>query len=313
MRVLVTGGAGFIGSHLCDALHAKGDEIAVIDDLSHGRSERLPHGIDLYKVSVTDAIRLSALVEKIKPDLIYHLAAQVDVRVSVASPAVDAEANVVGTVNLLEAARCVGARVLMSSTGGAIYGAGAPVPTAENAPIAPGSPYGVAKYCAEQYVSLYNRLFSTTHAVLRLANVYGPRQGSAGEGGVVSIFCANSIRSEPLTVYGNGEQTRDFVYVKDCVAAFLAAAEYGDAGTWNIGTGKQTTVLELGTLVAQLTNIGGKLVFAPARQGEVGRSALCCDLAEQDLGWHATTPLTDGVEAVVRWFRAGAPERDLVW
>lgn len=309
MRVLVTGGAGFIGSHLCDAFHARGDEVFVIDDLSHGRASRLPEGIDLYKESILNGSRLTALVAEIHPELICHLAAQVDVRVSVTSPDRDAEMNVLGTVNLLEAARAVGARVVFSSTGGAIYGADAPVPSPESAPSAPGSPYGVAKYCAEQYIGLYNRLFNTSHAILRFANVYGPRQGTSGEAGVVSIFCANSIQGKPLTIYGDGKQTRDYVYVGDCVAAFLAAADYRRAGIWNIGTGTEIDVLQLATLVTELTGDRSHLVFAPARKGELLRSALSWELAAEDLGWRPITSLAEGVQAVVRWFEAGTPDR----
>jgi UDP-glucose 4-epimerase len=309
MRVLVTGGAGFIGSHVCDAFLANGDEVCVIDDLSHGRVGRLPEDVEFYKESVLNAPGVSALVAEIRPQLICHLAAQVDVRVSVAAPVQDAEVNVLGTVNLLEAARVVGARVLFSSTGGAIYGEGAPVPSSESELPAPLSPYGVAKYGAEQYVSLYNRLFSTEHAILRFANVYGPRQGSSGEACVVSAFCANGIEGKPLTIYGDGKQTRDYVYVEDCAAAFLAAADFGRAGTWNIGTGTEVNVLELAELVARLTGGASRLVFAPARIGELSRSALTWERAAQDLGWQPATSLADGVQAVVRWFAAGAPDR----
>jgi UDP-glucose 4-epimerase len=309
MRVLVTGGAGFIGSHLCDAFQARGDEVCAIDDLSHGHVSRLPEAVDLHKGSVLNASWLSTLLEEIRPELICHLAAQVDVRVSVAFPGMDAEVNVVGTVNLLEAARSIGARVIFSSTGGALYGPHAPIPSPENAPPAPSSPYGVAKYCAEQYVSLYNRMFGTTHAILRLANVYGPRQRSSGDAGVVSIFCANSIQGKPLTVYGDGRQTRDYVYVDDCVAAFQAAADYDQAGTWNIGTGIEVSVLELATLVTQVTGDRSQPVFVPARSGELLRNALSWDLAAAELGWRPVTSLADGVESVVRWYRAGAPDQ----
>jgi UDP-glucose 4-epimerase len=309
MRVLVTGGAGFIGSHVCDAFHARGDAVSVIDDLSHGRASRLPEGVDLYGESVLDASRLSALVAEIRPELICHLAAQVDVRMSVADPVKDAEANVIGTVNLLEAARDVGARVLFSSTGGALYGADAPVPSPESTPCAPTSPYGVAKYCAEQYVTLYNRLFDTRHAILRFANVYGPRQGSSGEAGVVSIFCAKSIQGKSIGIFGDGKQTRDYVYIDDCVAAFVAAANYGKAGIWNIGTGIQVNVLELATLVARLTGNPSEPVFAPARRGEIIHSALSWRLAAEELGWRPRTSLADGVQAVVSWFESGAPDR----
>jgi UDP-glucose 4-epimerase len=309
MRILVTGGAGFIGSHLCDALHARSDEVFVIDDLSHGREGRLPEGVKLYKESVLNPSQLSVLVAEIRPAIIYHLAAQVDVRVSVASPGADAEVNVVGTVNVLEAARDVGARVLFSSTGGAIYGADAPVPSPETTRPAPCSPYGVAKYCAEQYVTLYNRLFHTRHSILRFANVYGPRQGSSGESGVVSIFCANSIQAEPLTVYGDGRQTRDYIYVEDCVAAFLAAANYDKAGIWNIGTGTEVNVLELSILLGRLTGRRSPPIFEPARSGELLRSALSWERAAEDLGWRPVTSLVDGVQAVIRWFETGAPDR----
>jgi UDP-glucose 4-epimerase len=221
----------------------------------------------------------------------------------------DAGVNVMGTVNLLEAARGVGARVIFTSTGGALYGADAPVPSSEGTPTEPSSPYGVAKYCAEQYVALYNRLFGTGHAILRFANVYGPRQGSSAEGGVVSAFCSNSLQHKPLLVFGDGRQTRDYVYVGDCVAALLAAADYGRAGIWNIGTGRQVNVLELATLVAEFTGNRSEPVFAPTRRGELLRSALSCELAGEDLGWRPVTSLADGVQAVVRWFEAGAPDR----
>jgi UDP-glucose 4-epimerase len=309
MRVLVTGGAGFIGSHVCDAFRANGDEVCVIDDLSCGRVSRLPEGIEFYKESVLNAPRLRSLVAEIKPDLICHLAAQVDVRVSVSSPANDAEMNIVGTINLLEAAHVVDARVIFSSTGGAIYGEDAPIPSPENIFPAPGSPYGVAKYCAEQYIGLYNRLFGSEHAVLRFANVYGPRQGSSGEACVVSLFCANGIQGNPLTIYGDGKQTRDYVYIDDCVAAFLATADHGKAGIWNIGTGTEVNVLELAELVVRLTGSGSQPVFAEARMGELSRSALAWERAAQDLGWRPAISLADGVQAVVRWFEAGQPDR----
>lgn len=309
MRALITGGAGFVGSHVCDAFAANGDDVFVIDDLSCGRASRLSEDVELYKESVLDSPRLSALVAKIKPDLICHLAAQVDVRFSVAFPGMDAEVNVLGTVNTLEAARTVGARVLFASTGGALYGEDALVPSPESEPAAPVSPYGVSKYVAEQYVTLYNRIFGTEHAILRFANVYGPRQGSSGEAGVVSIFCANGIQGKPPTIYGDGKQTRDYVYVADCVAAIRAAAEYGRAGVWNIGTGIETTVLDLAALVAQFSSLTGEPAFAPARVGELSRSAISWERAAQDLGWRPATSLVDGVQAVVSWFAAGAPDR----
>jgi UDP-glucose 4-epimerase len=305
VRILVTGGAGFIGSHVCDAFLARGNEVRVIDDLSRGHVGRVPEGVEVCKSSILDAPALAALVAEFRPELICHLAAQVDVRVSVEFPSKDAEANVIGMINVLDAARAVGARVIFSSTGGAIYGEGAPVPSPEDTFPAPSSPYGVGKYCAEQYIGLYNRLFGTAHAILRFANVYGPRQGWAGEGGVVSIFCANGIHGKSLTIYGDGQQTRDYVYVGDVVAAFLAAADDGKAGIWNIGSGTEVTVLDLAALVLGLTGRRSQLVFAPARTGELSRSALACQRAERDLGWRPVTSLADGLRAVVSWFEAG--------
>jgi UDP-glucose 4-epimerase len=249
------------------------------------------------------------LVTEIKPDLICHLAAHVDVRESVADPGNDADVNVVGTVNVLAAARAVGARVILGSTGGALYGEDAPIPSSENTQCSPGSPYGVAKYCAEQYIHLYNRLYGTEHAIVRFANVYGPRQGSTDEGGVVSIFCSNAIRGKSLTIYGDGKQTRDYVYVGDCVAALLAAAGYGKAGIWNIGTGLEVDILDLAALVNRLTENRSESVFMPARTGELSRSALNSERATRDLGWRPATSFADGVQAVVRWFAAGAHDR----
>ena len=309
VRVLITGGAGFIGSHLYDAFRANGDEVCVIDDLSRGRVDRLPKDAEIYKESILDATRLSALVAEVAPDFICHLAAQVDVRVSVSSPVRDAEVNVTGTINVLEAARSVGARVLFSSTGGALYGEDAPLPSPEDTLPMPGSPYGVAKYCAENYVGLYNRLFGTEHAILRFANIYGPRQGSSGEACVISTFCANGLQGKPSTIYGDGKQTRDYVYIDDCVAAILAVADHGRAGTWNIGTGTETSVIDLAALVADLTGNERRAVFAPARTGELSRSALNWERAARDLGWRPATSLADGVHAVLSWLASGAPDR----
>jgi UDP-glucose 4-epimerase len=309
MRVLVTGGAGFIGSHLCDALCARGDDVYVVDDLSAGSASRLEKGVALHRQSILDANRLAALVEQVRPQLIYHLAALVDVRHSVSSPAADAEVNVVGTVNVLEAARVTGARVVFTSTGGALYGKDAPVPSTECVTPQPESPYGIAKYSAEQYIGLYNRLYATEHAVLRFANVYGPRQSPSGEAGVVTVFCSRAIEHEPLTIYGDGRQTRDYVYVGDCVAALIAAADYGKAGTWNIGAGTEVSVLELAAIVSRITGGQASYKFAPPRRGELQRSSLVSKRAEQDLGWRPTTSLDNGVEEVVSWLAAGARDR----
>jgi UDP-glucose 4-epimerase len=309
MRVLVTGGAGFIGSHLTDALLARGDDVAVVDDLSAGRAGRLDERAVLHKISVTAAGPLAEVVADVAPELICHLAAQIDVRASVAAPAADAQTNVLGTVNVLEAARATGARVLFCSTGGALYGRDAPIPSMEDVLPLPESPYGVAKHCAEQYVHLYNRLHAAAHTVLRFANVYGPRQDPTGESGVVPIFCSRVLAGQRPTIYGDGRQTRDYVYVGDAVAAFLAAADSGRPGTWNIGTGTEVSVLELAEVIGAAAGRPVQPVFAPARPGELQRSALAVERAARDLGWRPATPLGTGVGSVYRWIEAGAEDR----
>jgi UDP-glucose 4-epimerase len=309
MRVLVTGGAGFIGSHLTDAFLARGDEVTVLDDLSSGRAGRLDDRAGLHKLSIKEAGPLGAIIGQFRPDLICHLAAQIAVNSSVAAPAVDAQINVVGTVNVLEAARVSGARVLFASSGGALYGRDAPIPSREEVLPLPESPYGVAKYCAEQYIGLYNRLHSTGHSILRLANVYGPRQDPSGDAGVIPIFCGCVLAGQEPTIYGDGTQTRDLVYVADAVGAFLAAADSGRPGTWNTGTGTEISILDL---VAVIAGIAGRPVtprFAPARAGDLKRSSLAVDRVRRDLGWRADTALADGVTKVYRWIEAGTPDR----
>ena len=309
MRVLVTGGAGFIGSHLVDALVARGDEVVAADDLSAARAGRLDPQVELHKVTVADLGALAAVMKASGTELVCHLAAQIDVRSSVDFPADDAQANVVGTVNVLEAARQVGARVLFASSGGALYGRDAPIPSWEDVLPLPESPYGIAKYCAECYIGLYNRLHGMSHSVLRMANVYGPRQDPAGEAGVITIFCASALSGQRPTIFGDGTQTRDYVYVGDVVAAFLAAADRGRPGTWNIGTGVEISVLELMGIIASLAGHELSPLFAPPRPGELARSVLAVDRAAGELGWRAATPLAEGIDRVYRWIENGAPER----
>jgi UDP-glucose 4-epimerase len=309
MRVLVTGGAGFIGSHLTDAFLARGDTVTVVDDLSHGRAGRLDPAACLHTLTVCDAPSLAAVFQASRPEVVCHLAAQVDVRASVAAPGEDARANVVGTVNVLGASRAVGAPVIFASSGGAVYGRAAPVPADEGARAEPDSPYGLGKYCAERYASLFNRLHDTRNCVLRLSNVYGPRQSPEGEAGVISILCGRAVAGCRPTVFGDGLQTRDYVYVGDVVEAFLAAADAGRPGTWNVGTGVQTSVLDLVAAVARLAGRPLPPVFAAGRPGETPRSAVAAGLIARDLGWRPRVALADGITRVYQWIENGAADR----
>jgi UDP-glucose 4-epimerase len=303
MRCLVTGGAGFIGSNLVDALLARGDEVTVVDDLSTGRRGNLEgalaQGAELVELDIRDAAALAALAAERRPRTVFHLAAQIDVRKSLADPAFDAAVNVGGTANVLDAARAAGAgRVVFVSTGGAIYGEGEGqrLPLPEDAPIAPLSAYGQSKFAAEGYLALYERLYGLSGVALRLGNVYGPRQDPLGEAGVIAIFCGLLRSGERPTVYGDGTQTRDYIYVSDVVAAALAAARSEVSGALNIGTGRETDVLEL---VAALGRLGGAESFepelAPPRTGEVQRIALDSARAERELGWRPATNLDEGL------------------
>jgi UDP-glucose 4-epimerase len=309
MRVLVTGGAGFIGSHLTDAFLGRGDEVTVADDLAAGRPGRLADQAGLHKVSICDSATLTALVSQARPQLICHLAAQIDVRSSVAAPAQDAQVNVIGTVNVLEAARAVGTRVLFASSGGALCGRDAPIPSPEDVLPLPESPYGIAKYCAEQYLGLYNRLHDTRHSALRLANVYGPRQDPGGDAGVIPIFCGAALASRELTVYGDGTQTRDYVYVGDVVRAFLAAADADRPGIWNIGTGAETSVLDLVRIIGEIAGRPLEPRLCPPRPGELARSVLDVNRAARELGWRASVSLAQGIGAVYQWIESGASDR----
>jgi UDP-glucose 4-epimerase len=301
MRTLVTGGAGFIGSNIVDALVERGDEVTVVDDISTGRRENLAgaleRGAELIEADIRDAPFMLDLVGHTKPDVVFHLAAQIDVRHSVADPAADARINVEGTVNVLEAARAAGVpRVVNSSTGGAIYGDTERVPTDEATAPAPLAPYGQSKLAAEGYCSLYTRLHGLSTISLRYANVYGPRQDPHGEGGVVAIFCGRLLDGGAPKVFGDGGQTRDYVYVGDVVAANLAAAQATETEPCNVGTGVETSVLELAAVLRELG--GGRAFepeFAPARLGEIQRSCVDPARARERLGWEPRVALAEGL------------------
>ena len=292
MRAVVTGGAGFIGSHVAEALLARGDDVTVVDDLSNGKRENVPDGARLVVADIRDG-GLGPVFDKARPEVVFHLAAQVDVRVSVERPAHDASVNVIGTVAVLEAARAVGAQVVFSSTGGAIYGeCDGPAPeSAERRPLAP---YGVSKLAGEEYLAAYNRLYGTSHISLRYGNVYGPRQDPHGEAGVVAIFLGALARNQAPRIFGDGLQTRDYVYAGDVARASLAAAGHA-AGVFNVGTGNETSVVELYELCRSVSGSSLEAVEAPARLGELQRSVLDVSLAKRELGWSAEVPIEEGL------------------
>ena len=297
MRAVVTGGAGFIGSHLVDALVARGDEVHVLDNLATGSRDVVNAGAGFHEGDIrSDA---AAVFAEARPVLVFHLAAQADVGTSVERPDYDADVNVVGTVRVLEAARACGAQLVFSSTGGAIYGE-CDGPASEEAPRRPISPYGMAKLCAEEYLAGWNRLHGTGHVALRFANVYGPRQAASLEGGVVAIFLERLAKGDGGSVFGDGGQTRDFVYVGDVVRALLAAAGH-DGGVFNIGTGVETSVNELHAACRRAAGVDAQPEHAAARPGDVLRSVIDPTRAERELGWRAETPLDDGLARTWAW------------
>ncbi|MEI6446851.1 MAG: NAD-dependent epimerase/dehydratase family protein [Actinomycetes bacterium] len=306
-RVLVTGGAGFIGSNLVDRLTVDGHEVTVVDDLSSGSRANLEgaivNGATLVEGDIAEAGVVAAAVAEARPEVIHHLAARASVGHSVADPGEDARVNLIGTLNVLEAARTgqVG-RLVYVSTGGAIYGDAAVYPTPETADIGPESPYGVSKYGGELYWTMYAHLHGLSTVTLRLANIYGPRQDPAGEGGVVAIFCRALLDGTKATINGDGLQTRDFVMVDDVVAACLAAGESHVGGSFNVATGEETSVLDL---VEALASAGGvrtlDVAHGPARDGEVRRSLLDPSKAREVLEWQASTGLEDGLRRTLAW------------
>jgi len=290
---VVTGGAGFIGSNLADALLVAGHAVHIVDNLSTGSRKKLPAAAAFHELDICDAAALGALVESIRPETIFHLAAQADVRKAIEHPDFDAEVNVIGTINVLEAARRVESRVVFTSTGGAAYGEypGLPIPTPETAEARPMSQYGASKIAGEGYCLLYHRLYDLAVVVLRLGNVYGPRQDPHGEAGVVSIFAGRLLDGVAPRIFGDGSQTRDYVFVGDVVRAFLAAQTAGDGQIFNIGCGLEVSVLDL------LDGLDAPLApeFAPARPGELQRSALANTRAREVLGWTPTVSLPEGL------------------
>jgi UDP-glucose 4-epimerase len=311
-RVLVSGGAGFIGSHVVEAYLAAGDEVSVLDDLSTGKAENVPAGAKLVRADIR-APEARALVAGGGFTVLNHHAAQMDVRRSVEDPVFDAQVNVLGLLNLLEGARAGGVRrIVFASSGGTVYGDGAPTPTTETAAKLPASPYGTAKLTSEYYLATFAQLYGMEAVALRYSNVYGPRQNPHGEAGVVAIFGKRLLKGEPITIFGDGEQTRDLVYVEDVAAANLLAAERPlpalqslDSRAYNVGTGVETSVNRLADLIVQATGRPGDVRRAPARAGEILRSALAVTKAERELGWRPRVALPDGLARTIRWIAEG--------
>lgn len=290
MKALVTGGAGFIGSNLVDALLARGDDVVIVDNFVSGKRENLNPGAQLREHDIREPFEIDA-------DVVFHLAAQADVQTSMKRPGYDAAVNVVGTVNVLQAAK--GAQVIFASSGGTVYGE-CTEPAKETAPKLPGSAYGVAKLCAEQYLEGWNRMFGTQNISLRFGNVYGPRQDSGLEGGVVSIFLERMARGEPTTIFGDGTQARDYVYVDDLVAALLAVVGTG-GDTYNVGTGVATPVSEIHSACAKVAGVADEPVWADARHGDMQKTVVDPAKIAAAVGWSAQTSLEDGLARTWAW------------
>lgn len=305
MRILVTGGAGFIGSHVADGFRQAGHEVAVVDDLSTGNRANLDPAIKLYQNDIRDE-SLEHVFQDFRPDVVDHHAAQSNVPASVTDPVHDASVNVLGGLNLLRLSAAHGVRkFIYISSGGAMYGEPDPqdLPVKETAPVRPLSPYGASKQALEAWLGVYQRTFGLAYSVLRYGNIYGPRQSIREEGAVVAVFATRMAADQPVTIDGSGAQTRDFVYVGDCVTANLAALDRGSGGAFNIGTGRETSVRDIFEAMAEVAGYSRPPSFGPARTGDVVRIVLDPALARQQLGWQAKTPLHAGLDDTFRFFR----------
>ena len=302
MRVVVTGGAGFIGSHVADAFIERGDEVLVVDDLSSGKREHVNDHAALVELDIADAAALRTQLEDFGVELICHLAAQSSVTVSVTNPDLDFASNVRGTFNVCQTAAALQARILFASTGGALYGNDVPIPTPESYVAQPLAPYGASKLAGEAFVATQARSHQLAHIVLRLGNVYGPRQSPHGEAGVVAIFSDRLLRGEPPTVYGHGTPTRDYVHVADITRAFTLAADSDRSGTFNAGWGREVSVLELLDVIQRAAGTTIEPRLEPLRAGELDRSALDSSAAAAALGWRPEIEFADGIAETFRWY-----------
>ncbi|MBV8719757.1 MAG: NAD-dependent epimerase/dehydratase family protein [Chloroflexi bacterium] len=307
MRILVTGGAGFIGSHVVDGFKAENHEVAVVDDLSAGNRANLDPAIKLYQCDIRDDA-LEAVFREFKPEVVDHHAAQSNVPASVSNPVHDASVNVLGTLNLLRLSATHGVKkFIYVSSGGAMYGEPDPtdLPVKETAPVRPLSPYGASKQAVEAWLGVYHRTFGLEYTVLRYANIYGPRQSIREEGAVVAVFATRMAADQPVTIDGTGQQTRDFVYVGDCVTANVAALERGSGMSVNIGTGRETSIRDIFEAMAEVAGYSHQPNFGPGRTGDVVRIVLDPSLAKRELNWEAKTGLHDGLAKTYAYFRNG--------
>jgi UDP-glucose 4-epimerase len=305
MKILVTGGAGFIGSWVAEAYIKEGHEVLVLDDLSTGKAENVPEGARFVKCDIRDEDAVRGAFAGFRPDVVNHHAAQIDVRKSVEDPAFDASVNIIGTIRLLESSVRSGVKkFIFASTGGAIYGEPPNIPADEKTPPMPISPYGTSKYAVEKYLEYYRYIYSLDYVALRYANVYGPRQNPHGEAGVVAIFCSRILSGETCTVFGDGSQTRDYVFAGDVASANLCALG-SPSGSYNIGTQIETSVNGLITELEAASGIDFPVKHAEARAGEVGRISLDVRLAGKVLGWAPSVFLAKGIKNTWEWFKAG--------
>jgi len=303
MKILVTGGAGFIGSHLVDRLIEQDHKVVVVDNLSTGKKENLNKEAVFYNIDIR-ASELSHIFQEERPEVVFHLAAQISVRKSVEDPIVDAKTNILGSLNLFENCKKFGVKkIIFTSTGGALYGDADKIPTPDDYPVHPLSPYAIAKLSTEKYLDYYYKVFNIPYLILRFANIYGPRQDPNGEAGVVAIFAKKLLKNENPIINGDGRQTRDYVVVDDAVRAAMLGLENNNMGTYNIGTGKETSVNQLFDLLSQALGVSAEKRHGPAKKGEQLRSCLDYSKIKQEFGWKPSYEIEEGIRKTAEWFK----------